>query len=67
MAGSNDIGKLKKEGVEANNKSRFESLMGFRLENLRSWDRFIKLLCRPSDPANLGVFRVAFGECFSGF
>ncbi|KAG8225022.1 hypothetical protein J437_LFUL006033 [Ladona fulva] len=39
----------------------FERLFGFKLTDLASWDSFVRLLFRPSDPACLGVVRALFG------
>ncbi|KAK2510505.1 Ggcx [Columba guinea] len=36
-------------------------LLGFELRDLTRWDRFVRLLHRPTDPAGLGAFRAAFG------
>uniref|UniRef100_A0A8V5GYA5 Vitamin K-dependent gamma-carboxylase n=1 Tax=Melopsittacus undulatus TaxID=13146 RepID=A0A8V5GYA5_MELUD len=36
-------------------------LLGFELQDLTRWSRFVRLLHRPSDPAALGAFRAAFG------
>lgn len=45
--------------------SKFERLSGFQLKDLTSWDRFVKLMFRPTDPASLGITRVLFGKFFS--
>ena len=37
-------------------------LFGFNFRQLTSWDELVRLLCRPTDPASLGTFRVMFGE-----
>lgn len=42
-------------------KSVFESLFGFRLQDLGSVDLVLQLLCRPTDPSGLGVMRIVFG------
>ncbi|BFZ17560.1 hypothetical protein BsWGS_20599 [Bradybaena similaris] len=39
----------------------FHQLFGFRVQDLTSWDRFVRLLCRPTDPASIGTLRVFFG------
>ncbi|XP_076231149.1 gamma-glutamyl carboxylase isoform X1 [Calliopsis andreniformis] len=44
-------------------KENFEKLWGFQLKDLSSFDRFTKLLYRPTDPASLGVVRALFGFC----
>ncbi|NXV22868.1 VKGC carboxylase, partial [Cepphus grylle] len=36
-------------------------LLGFDPRELARWDRFVRLLHRPADPAALGAFRGAFG------
>ncbi|XP_064256329.1 LOW QUALITY PROTEIN: vitamin K-dependent gamma-carboxylase [Passer domesticus] len=36
-------------------------LLGFELRELTRWQRFVRLLHRPQDPAALGAFRAAFG------
>ncbi|XP_041280593.1 vitamin K-dependent gamma-carboxylase isoform X2 [Onychostruthus taczanowskii] len=36
-------------------------LLGFELRDLTRWQRFVRLLHRPQDPAALGAFRAAFG------
>ncbi|XP_074419616.1 vitamin K-dependent gamma-carboxylase isoform X1 [Larus michahellis] len=36
-------------------------LLGFDLRELARWERFVRLLHRPTDPAALGAFRGAFG------
>ncbi|XP_071585068.1 LOW QUALITY PROTEIN: vitamin K-dependent gamma-carboxylase [Heliangelus exortis] len=36
-------------------------LLGFELRELGRWERFVRLLHSPRDPAALGVFRAAFG------
>ncbi|XP_016832700.1 vitamin K-dependent gamma-carboxylase isoform X5 [Cricetulus griseus] len=40
--------------------SRMEKLLGFEWTDLSSWRRFVTLLNRPTDPANLAVFRFLF-------
>lgn len=42
-------------------QDKFERLFGFRLSDLSSVDRFVKLMNRPMDPACLGVMRFVFG------
>lgn len=41
--------------------NRIKKLFGFSLLDLSKWDSFIQLMCRPADPAGLGVMRVLFG------
>ncbi|XP_040437349.1 LOW QUALITY PROTEIN: vitamin K-dependent gamma-carboxylase [Falco naumanni] len=36
-------------------------LLGFELRELARWERLVRLLHRPCDPAALGAFRAAFG------
>ena len=40
----------------------FESLSGFQLVDLTSFEKFVKLLYRPTDPSSLGVARALFGK-----
>ncbi|XP_059145030.1 vitamin K-dependent gamma-carboxylase-like isoform X2 [Physella acuta] len=42
-------------------EDKWENLLGFQKESLSSWNDFVKLLCRPSDPACLGTIRFLFG------
>lgn len=44
------------------NNLSFENLFGFSLSELTSWKSFVSLMCRPMDPASLGVTRILFGE-----
>lgn len=53
--------KLKKEEKPQSNKTTFESLFGFSLSELQSWKSFVTLMCRPMDPASLGITRILFG------
>lgn len=43
-------------------ENRFEKLCGFKLNNLSSFESFVALLYRPTDPASLGVVRALFGN-----
>lgn len=43
--------------------NRFEELCGFKLADLSSFESFVALLYRPTDPASLGVVRALFGLC----
>ncbi|KAG6797464.1 Vitamin K-dependent gamma-carboxylase [Apis mellifera caucasica] len=43
--------------------NRFEELCGFKLADLSSFESFVALLYRPTDPASLGVVRAFFGLC----
>lgn len=40
----------------------FENVCGFRLSDLSTYDKFVALMYRPTDPASLGVARALFGE-----
>ncbi|MGH0127815.1 UNVERIFIED_CONTAM: hypothetical protein FKN15_052449 [Acipenser sinensis] len=42
-------------------ESRMKRLFGFELSDVSSWQKFVCLLNRPTDPASLGVFRFLFG------
>ncbi|XP_051786426.1 vitamin K-dependent gamma-carboxylase [Erpetoichthys calabaricus] len=42
-------------------ESRMRKLFGFELCDLSSWERLLRLLNRPTDPASLGMFRFLFG------
>lgn len=42
--------------------SRMEKLLGFEWTDLSSWQSVVTLLNRPTDPANLAVFRFLFGK-----
>ncbi|KAM9841200.1 vitamin K-dependent gamma-carboxylase [Aulostomus maculatus] len=46
---------------KAQTKSKMEQLFGFKREDLTSWQSFVTLLNRPTDPASLGIFRCLFG------
>lgn len=48
--------------VAEKSKDKWENLLGFQKESLSSWNDFVKLLCRPSDPACLGSIRFLFGK-----
>lgn len=41
---------------------KFQKLWGFEFDALTSYERFVTLLYRPTDPASLGVARALFGE-----
>ncbi|XP_030057540.1 vitamin K-dependent gamma-carboxylase [Microcaecilia unicolor] len=41
--------------------SWMKRIFGFELSDFSSWNRFVCLLNRPTDPASLGVFRFLFG------
>ncbi|RXM94529.1 Vitamin K-dependent gamma-carboxylase [Acipenser ruthenus] len=41
-------------------ESRMKRLFGFELSDVSSWQKFVCLLNRPTDPASLGVFRFLF-------
>lgn len=40
---------------------KFKENFGFEFADLSSWERFVCLLSRPTDPASLGVTRFMFG------
>lgn len=39
-----------------------EKILGFEWTDLSSWQSVVTLLNRPTDPANLAVFRFLFGK-----
>ncbi|XP_024943980.1 vitamin K-dependent gamma-carboxylase isoform X2 [Cephus cinctus] len=41
----------------------FEKISGFSIDNFTSYENFVRLLYRPTDPASLGVARALFGLC----
>ena len=43
-------------------RESFEKCQGFKLKDLTSFHRFVRLMYRPTDPASLGVARALFGE-----
>lgn len=43
-------------------KDKFENCCGFSWSDLKSFDNFVRLLYRPTDPASLGVARALFGK-----
>lgn len=45
----------------------FESLFGFKISDLSSLESLLRLLCRPTDPASLGVMRMIFGKLYFVF
>ncbi|KAK2580809.1 hypothetical protein KPH14_011543 [Odynerus spinipes] len=42
---------------------KIESACGFKFEDLSSFENFVRLLYRPTDPASLGITRALFGIC----
>ena len=48
--------------VKTTNKTTFESLFGFSLDECKRWRSLVTLLCRPMDPASLGIMRIVFGK-----
>lgn len=42
-------------------RSFMKRVFGFECSDLSSWQRFVSLMNRPTDPAGLGVFRFLFG------
>ncbi|XP_076460151.1 vitamin K-dependent gamma-carboxylase-like [Babylonia areolata] len=55
-ASSEDEDQCKKK-----DEDRFYQLFGFNTSDLRSWNRFVRLLSRPTDPACLAYVRFSFG------
>lgn len=43
-------------------KNEFEKFTNFSLDELMNFDRVVKLLYRPTDPASLGIVRALFGK-----
>ncbi|XP_004713932.1 vitamin K-dependent gamma-carboxylase isoform X1 [Echinops telfairi] len=58
-------GKVQKDQAgqtaESGQGRRMGKLLGFEWTDLSSWPRLVTLLNRPTDPANLAVFRFLFG------
>lgn len=56
--------KIKNEKSDKENTflNKFEKYCGFQLEDLLSWNRFVKLMYRPTDPSSLGLTRILFGK-----
>ncbi|KAI0978029.1 hypothetical protein GJ496_008813, partial [Pomphorhynchus laevis] len=52
---------MKTDSDSSSYKKPKNSLIGFCLGDLTSWDKIVRLLCRPEDPSSLAVFRIAFG------
>ncbi|XP_070186460.1 vitamin K-dependent gamma-carboxylase-like isoform X2 [Littorina saxatilis] len=48
------------EGEEGEG-NKFKQLFGFRTSDLTSWNRFVHLMSRPTDPASLACLRFFFG------
>jgi hypothetical protein len=42
-------------------ESKLKKLLGFDINESKSWNRFGKLMNRPEDPGNLAIFRILFG------
>ena len=42
-------------------EGHMRKIFGFSTSDLSSWSALVKLLTRPTDPANLGVVRFLFG------
>ncbi|XP_069773792.1 vitamin K-dependent gamma-carboxylase [Narcine bancroftii] len=53
--------RVPKEEVMEGESSKMKRIFGFELSDFGSWNRFVCLLNRPTDPASLGVFRLLFG------
>lgn len=45
-----------------NFKKSFENFAGFQIDDLTTFEKFVKLLYRPTDPSSLGVSRALFGR-----
>lgn len=43
-------------------RESFEKAQGFSLKDLTSFERFVRLMYRPTDPASLGMARALFGK-----
>lgn len=54
------MSKSKKENKP--DKTKFENLFGFDINELKSWNKLVSLLNRPEDPSSLGIFRILFGK-----
>ena len=50
-----------KNEIRLEKPSKFKTLFGFEIDELKSWNKFVKLMNRPEDPANLAIFRILFG------
>ncbi|XP_046820051.1 vitamin K-dependent gamma-carboxylase [Vespa crabro] len=57
--------KTKKFEIRSKRSSyeKFEDACGFKFVELSSFENFVRLLYRPTDPANLGITRALFGLC----
>ncbi|XP_049773987.1 vitamin K-dependent gamma-carboxylase isoform X1 [Schistocerca cancellata] len=57
------IRQLRKDSLreQNHNLSSFEKYVGFSISELKTWERFVKLLFKPTDPSSLGVVRALFG------
>lgn len=53
---SSMISKLDKQKID------ISKIFGFNFKDLSSWQNFVRLLYRPTDPASLGVVRALFGK-----
>ncbi|XP_023932515.1 vitamin K-dependent gamma-carboxylase [Lingula anatina] len=52
---------MKKSKEEAGKEDKMKKLLGFTWEDISSWNAFVRLLSRPSDPALLGLVRALYG------
>ena len=43
-------------------EDKFQQVFGFHTSDLTSWNSFVRLLSRPTDPASLACIRFCFGE-----
>lgn len=41
---------------------KFDRICGFQVEDLTSWEKFVRLMYRPTDPSSLGITRLLFGK-----
>ncbi len=48
----------------SHNKDSFRDVFGFSTADVSSLWAFVRLLCRPADPACLGVIRFLFGKLY---
>lgn len=48
--------------LEETFEDKFKRLCGFQLEDIKSWDKFVRLMYRPTDPSSLGIARILFGK-----
>ena len=46
--------------------NQMAAIFGFDWNDLKSWDSFTRCMCKPLDPASLGILRILFGEFDNG-